>query len=463
MIGLLALNAGYLAAGTSVMWGLRAFTGPQDVFRLVGLAYLLGLTAVVLTVIQLLVLGLSLRLALAIALPLVALAGLVTRRIRVRAAAPRGDVAKAGPLRPLGILLAVLAAVYLAFLIRLAPQLGIWEPDAVTTWTFRAKALYFENGLNAEVLRSGGAFAYPIFESTMQALAFLALGGADELALHIQFAIVLVAFVVAVAGLAGLSAPLIAVWPMLGLFLISPEVASRALSPLADFPLDFMFALGALLFALWLARRETWLLASAAIALAGAVSMKREGLLLAATVVVAAVVASLGHRRAWIAPAAAGAFALLVFVPWRLWVAAHGSATDVGNLSTSTLRPDTATVVPAVRLLVSRLFSYDAWLLIVPLTIAIAVLAALGGARRISIFYSLTMTLSFTGFVAIWWIVPDLQTDAGQEQPAVRLAGALVALSAALAPLLSAPLLRRSRARPEADLATTGAKYYRPL
>src|SRR5262249_11725052 len=144
----------------------------------------------------------------------------------------------------LGLIVVALLGIYFVFLLRLAPHLGVWEPDAVTTWTLRAKSLYFMDGLDVETLRSAGAFAYPLFESMLQALNFVALGGADDLAFHIQFAILLISFTAAAAGVSSWAgAPSYAIWPFLALFAITPEVVSRGLSPLADLTLDYFVAI----------------------------------------------------------------------------------------------------------------------------------------------------------------------------------------------------------------------------
>jgi hypothetical protein len=458
MTGLLLLNLGYLVAGVVLLWGLGALESVGAAVRLAGIAFLLGVAAVVLLTLDLSICGIGVRASLGLSFALILASGVALGARRH---------ARMHPLRVqldrrwlAGIIFGVPVAVYFGYVCELAPKLGVWEPDAVTTWSLRAKSLYFFNGLDVSSLRSSGAFAYPLFESMLQGLAFVALGKADDLAFHVQFAILLIAFVASVVGLASyVRCPPWIAWPFAALFAIAPDSQSRGLSPLADLTLDYFFALGAVLLALWLERRQPWLLVGASTFLAVAISTKREGLMLAAVAfAVGLVVAWRAGRLRRAAPVAlGGACALLTFVPWRVWVAMHGSATDVGNLSPSTLQVHTSQLAPAAGLLARRTFTYHSWFLLVPLAAALAVLALLatsGPARRLAVSFAAIFVLSFVGFVAVWWLVPDLATATNQEQPAARLIGALATLSVLFAPLLASALVPlRLRAAGDRDRA----------
>jgi hypothetical protein len=450
------LNFGYLVAGTTLLWGLGAIDAVGTAVRLAGLSLMLGVATVVLLALDLSIVGVGVRAALGISFAAILMVGAglgVRRRARLRAGSLRFAVRWLA-----GLVFAAPLVVYFGFVCDLAPKLGVWEPDAVTTWSLRAKSLYFFNGLDVSSLRTSGAFAYPLFESMVQGLAFVGLGRADDLAFHVQFAILLIGFVAAVVGLASyLRCPPWIVWPFAALFAIAPDSQSRGLSPLADLTLDYLFALGAVLLVLWIERRETWLIVASSAFLAAAISTKREGLMLAAVAYVVGVVAAgrWGGRRRAASVAVAGVAALLTFVPWRIWVALHGSAADVGNLSPSTLQAHTNQLAPAVGLLARRTFNYNSWYLLVPLAAALAVLALLesGPALRLGSYFASTALLGFVGFAAVWWLVPDLATASNQEQPASRLVGALATLSVAFAPLLASRLipLRRLGAPGDGD------------
>jgi hypothetical protein len=354
---------------------------------------------------------------------------------------------------PTALAIVVIAPVvaFAVLLLWLAPTLPTWDPDAISTWTLRAKSLYFSNGLDAQTLHASGAFAYPIYESMLQALDFLAIGGANDLVFHVQSAILLLAFIGAVAGVSyRVGAPFYAIWPILGLFLVTPQVSERALIPLADLTLDYFFAVAVLLLAWWLRTRTPWLLVASATLLAAAVATKREGLLLAVIALSGGLVFAvrLGRRAAWqvvIAAVCVGA----TFVPWRVWVATHGSAADLGNLTVSSLKPTASQLVPAARLMLVDTVGYHEWLLVVPIALLSMVAAVIYGAsvdRLTAMLYGAVVLTTWTAFVAVWWLYPELNTGTTQEQPAARLAGAAVALSAALTPTMTATLLPIVRA-----------------
>jgi hypothetical protein len=239
--GLVLLNVGFLLVGQVLLWGLRAFRGPVEALAMAGLAHLVGTASVVLLTIQLVIVGTGLSWALGVSLSIVGTAGVVARRLSLGELGAQ-QLKVRWQTAPAIVVIAPMIA-FAVLLLRLAPTLGVWEPDAISTWTMRAKSLYFSNGLDAQTLHSVGAFAYPLYESMLQGLDFLAIGGANDLMFHVQFAILLLSFIGAVAAISyRVGAPFYAIWPILGLFLISPQVGGRGLTPLADLTLDYFFA-----------------------------------------------------------------------------------------------------------------------------------------------------------------------------------------------------------------------------
>ena len=139
------------------------------------------------------------------------------------------------------------------------------------------------------------------------------MGSADAVTLHLQQWFLVVGFAGAVAGLL---APRVRTWillPLLLLLLLMPDLRNRATDLYADTPLGYLLAGSALLVLLWLVDGESWKLWAATLLLGGAMLTKREGILFAACILFAALVASFRERRrAWPRLAAAGlvAFAL---------------------------------------------------------------------------------------------------------------------------------------------------------
>jgi hypothetical protein len=440
LLGLAVANVLVLGTGSCLLWGARGLRSWVDLARLSGFAYLLGVAALGVALSLELVVGVPFGLA-TIVLTCVALglAGLVAGRMLGRTRPSRGR----GQGRGLGLVAAsyaVLVVVYLESLFRAGRLASLSNWDGWAFWIPKAKAIYFFGELDDQLFRELANPTYPPLVPALEAAAFHAMGSADVVTLHVQFWFFLTGFVAAVAGLLAPRVPAALLWPVLLLVLVAPRVVSRTLEPQADFLLDYFFALAALLVALWLVEREPWQLACASLLLAGAILTKREGQLLAACVVVAAIAASWGTRRsAWPRIALAAGSALALAVPWRIW---FGSRDLTGELPESGLlglfdhldRP-----WPALRSVVAALVDYDLWLLVLPLAAAAIVLALVGGARILPVYAVLVYGLATAGFVWVLWSFTELELPFVQDEgvnPIVRLCGSLVVLSAALVPLL---------------------------
>jgi hypothetical protein len=266
------------------------------------------------------------------------------------------------------------------------------------------------------------------------------MGSADVVTLHLQFWFFLCGFAAALVGLLAPRVSPLVLWPTLLLVLVAPRVVGRSLEPQADFFLDYLFALAALLVALWLVERQTWQLASAALLLGAAMLTKREGLLLAACVLVAALAASWKTKRyAWPRLALVGVVALLLAVPWRLWFSTRDLTGELPEAGILALFENLDRAWPAVESVLTTLVDYDLWLATLPLAAAAIVLAFLGGARVLPVYASLVYGLAAAGFTWVLWSFTELELPIEQDEavnPIVRLVGSLVLLSAALVPLL---------------------------
>jgi hypothetical protein len=433
--GLVGLDLVFAATGLALLWAFRGFRAWGEVLRLGGLAYLLGVAALGVVNTWALASGLSVR-------PAVALAAAAL----VGAAAAAAGIALGRPLpekvrvarQPerfawLGLACAAATALYLADFLRAArrqTQFTLPEWDVWSIWTTKAKVLYYFGGLDAPVFQTTFLPGYPILVPTLEAMAFGFIGTADTTLLHVQFWLLLAAFAAAVAGLLRPAVPLALIWPFLLLLVVLPEVNLHGLAPQADFTLDWLFATAALCIALWIARREGWYLAAAAVLLAGAM------------------VATWSRRRwAWPRLVATGALAAATLVPWELWRSNHNLSGQLQGTAWDSL-PER--LGPAASSVAQILFDWHFWLATLPLGVAAAAVCFLArGARPLLFLYLVSLVLGFAGMT--WALAAGIDYSLGpytDQNPIPRASGALAMLTIALAPLLLAQALERPAAAP---------------
>ena len=166
---------------------------------------------------------------------------------------------------------------------------------------------------------------------------------------------------------------------------------------------------------------------------------KREGVLLAAFLVVATLLASLPRWRSiWRPVAVASAIAVAVAVPWRIWYVAHGIAGEgAGGGSAPTENPER--LWPSLRLALDVLFAGGYWSVIVPVAIGALVLAALSKAYALVVFFGALVALVTLGGAWITWAIPELEiTQELGANPIVRYMGAAALVCCAAGPLLLA-------------------------
>ena len=449
LLGLLALNTLFLLTGTSLLWALRGAKAWAELALLAGLAYLLGVAAVVVACTFLLVLGapVGVPVVVTVAAVLAATAVLVGRRLgrAVPARRTSGEPRVREPLRLVGLGAAVLTAAYLANMFRAArlqSQFTFAEWDVWNSWTTKAKSFYFFDGMDVDAYATFFMPGYPIFVPTLEAMAFHFMDSPDTTTLHVQFWLLIVGFVGAVAGLLRPAVPLVVVWPFLLLLVLLPELNLHGLAPQADFTLDILFATGGLLVALWVVRREPWLLGAAAILFAGAATTKREGLLLVGALVVGAILATWrDRRRTWPPLALVGVATVAAALPWELWRKSHDLP---GQLSDSSARVGFERLDTAASSVLQILFDYDLWLIAAPLGVLAAGLVLAYGDRRLGVLYLVTALLVAAGFA--WVLAAGVEYTVGpdsDENPIPRASGAIVLLTIVLAPLMLAAAVAR--------------------
>lgn len=438
--GLLVFNLFILGVGAGVLWGVRGWRWWTDFVRLVGVAYLLGLGALMILMTFEIVIGIP------IGLMTILLSGAGLVALGVVAGRVRGFTAPG--LRPPGWrfpAISLFAALFVTGIVvyfeslfravRLAGAAREW--DSWAFWIPRAKELYLSGRLEPELLLSlQQGPSYPPGLATIQAGAFHAMGSADTVTLHVQYWFFAVGFVLAVIGLLAQRVRHAILFPLLLAFLVAPSLLDWITTVYADIPLGYLIAVAALLVILWIEEKESWQLAAATMLLSGAMLTKREGMLFAACVLLAGLVASFADRRQlWRRLLAAGLIALALVLPWRIWFTAHGFPGDGPEAGYLGVFSHLERVWPSVRLVVTTLFDQDLWHFAPVLGAAAIALALLAGAWRVSLYAGTFLVAALAAATWVFW--SNVSLGLTEDEWAVRrLTGTTVLVLAVLAPLL---------------------------
>jgi hypothetical protein len=446
--GIVAFNVFLLVVGIAVLYGVRGWDSWNEMLRLAGLAYMLGVAAMGVTFVIELVLGLDLSLSTILLTGggLVFLGALIGRRLGHRL--PRAKLGVASVSLKAAVF-GGLAIVYAEALFRSGRLAGLYEFDGWAFWVPKAKAIYFFGGIDRQFFGELPGPSYPPLIPALEAAAFRFMGSPDVVTLHLQFWFLFVGFIAALVGLLAPRVPPILLWPPILLLAATPQVVGYALQAQGDFLLDELFALAALLVGLWLVERQPWQLAGASLFLAGVISTKREGYMLTACVVGAALV--VGWRQArvlWPPLVLASVVAVALSIPWRVLLVArdltHGGA-EAGGFG---LFEHADRAWPSFRLALSALFDFDVWLAVVPLAVLAIVAAFFAGARQLAAYASLLFVLMVAAFTWVTWAFPSLPiTKEAALNPIVRLSGSLTLAFTALVPLLLVAAWRSDRIR----------------
>ena len=429
---LLALfNILLLGAGSGVTGALGWWRG-RSLLRVVGLSYLAGVAAFGVLAQLLYVCGASLSRWEVVALcALLTLGALGATRGRPLRPATRT------PWRPAGVIVVALLAV-LAVDLWFQP---LWAYDAWTFWTPKAHALW-ALGLDGRWFTQANLTSpdYPILLPAIEAAGFHFTGYEQSL-LDLQSLLFFVAFLRAVYELTHEDGNAAVLWAVLAMLAVAPSVADQLAAAEADIPVAVLFATAGLCGARWLLTREWRSLALASVLSAGAAATKVEGSAFVIALFLALVVLAGRERRAGAAaPALAGAAALAVgIVPWRVWLTIHdvhtqasaARATGVSFLARHVTRVPESTVYLLWKMLDPR-----AWLLIVPLFVAICVFAAGRAGRRLVSFACATAVLAFASLVVAYWST-RLGLHYQLTTSARRVVTGIVFFCAAMTPLLA--------------------------
>ena len=445
---LIVLDVAFVAVGLAVLYGLGFVRSARDIPRQLGLALVVGWTAVGLAASTALVLGAPFGAWLLILLAAAVAAGgfLLARRVPVRRPRALGE-------RGLGAWVAVagaaLVCVQLAALLRRSLDAGApSEWDAWTFWLAKAKSIVEFGGLDTGVggFTSFASPAYPPFVPTIEASAFAFMGDTTASALPLQHWIVAAAFLGALASLLAARVRPAILWPSLAMLSLLPTFAVLVGSSLGDEPLMLLLGLGGASLALWLLEGDARYAALAGLFLAGAALAKEEGLWVAVVLAATALVASVVRApRRPLAPALVLLAPVVALVPWKLWLRANDVSptgdyhlSDVLDLGLLADRLDRLSY--AADKLPAYVFEPWRWLWAVPLMLAAALLAAPRRPALVALALAPVFAIP-AGLLVVYWIgVPPV--DWYVATSAARVTASAVVLAAVFVPLLLAEAAR---------------------
>ena len=321
-----------------------------------------------------------------------------------------------------------------------------WLDDVWHFWLPRGLAIE-QLGLDERLFAPGELLGfhnpyYPLLWSLVLAVDVQLVGEIDLRAPSAQLAVVVVAFVAALARLLHGRVRAEVLWPGLLLLVSSPALFRQAQAGGADLPLAFFLVLAVGGAAWWLAERVPFALVVLFAGSAGALAAKREGLpqLVLFLTVVALVAALAGRRRELLAFAATTVAAAVTALPWLLWQLAHDALDDPITRAAAggDSRGDVART--AIEQLVRWSLRPQEWLLVLPLFFALA-LAVLLRERRVA--WLGPPALILAGYLFwVWFFTTDPYGTVASFPIAYRVVDALLVFSAASIPVLADRLWR---------------------
>ena len=441
LLALAGLNALFVAAGVGVLAGLRGFPSWGALGRCLGLAHMAGFALVGLVSTELLVAGLGIGVGETVGVSLgILAAGLVVAHLRglPLPAAVRPSLGARGlGLDVLGVVPAVLVTLLALVMLRVGFAQGLMEWDAWAFWVPKGAGIYHFGHLDKDLFVSTAAPSYPILMPTLNALAFHFMGTVDAVTLHAQYAFLGCGFVFAAVGLLRPRVPRLVVWAFVGLPFLGSDFRYFSVAPMADLPLDYLFALGFLCLTLWLVDRTPWALLLGGVFFAAAIATKREGVLFVAAVVAAAAIVTLreAHRR-WLPLAAVTAAAWAVNLPWRFWWQSRGIFDQSAPVSFHGLFAHADRIWPSIRIVLTLLFDDGRWTIVAPLAVATMAVLVVVRAYGLAAFFVAAMALCGGELVWILWSISSLPLDTSDQTPLPRAVGSMILAAAVVAPLM---------------------------
>ena len=453
LAGLLLANALYLVIGVALLPLLRIARTRTQLYARLGLAYVLGLATTSALAAHLALIGVPVGLG-ELAVLAIAAAILGRRRWRALPAGSRGTkVAESRVSFGGGVAAFVAALVLLAHALRTFAVRPLVEWDGWAIWGMKARALYDFGGVGHGVFTSPqyGPLQHPLLLPALEATGFRAMGAFDATLIHVQLALLAVAFAAGLWTLLRERVPAALAGAAILAIVAADATLKQLAGNLADIPLAFFVALGVVAIARSLIDDSADLLPFAAVMLGAATLTKPEGLLFAAAALVP--FALIARTRASLYTALA---VVLILLPWRLYVAIHGLKNPEYSLgdaiNPSYLSHNSGRARPAFWGVWHQVWS-SGWGWLIPLAVVAFAAALLARRWRVAGFALAWTALSYAGIVLVFWI-SVVPIELTLRWAAYRTVASLVIGAAALAPLLAAEAwsVRQSLERGEGRL-----------
>jgi len=410
VVGLVVYNLCFLGAGYGVLSLARGRGALADA----GLAFLLGVAALLIAMSVLATWGYVAGAPVFLVASAVFVAPAVFRR---GLALPRPSLRlpRRRP-RPTDLPVAAFglaAAAYAFVLVRLSIVDPLTEWDAWAMWTMKAKALIVYGNLGVADFAGAAHPDYPLLVPMLQSFAFRFIGQMNTEVVHVEYALIALAFVGAVARIVSVRVGVLvaAAWSLYVLLL--PGFEANVPDALGDVPVAVYASLSALTFALWLRERRLSWLGFYTIFGAAALWSKNEGSSALLIIAVVGTLLSVGRpfARNVVPPMVASAAIYVLFLPWLHWTSAEGIGHDrnlTAGLHPSLLIHEHARAVHSLKDLWSQLGNSSTWLFLPYLT-GLLVAAAL--VRRVGVRVALFSLLVPVGLLASYVVIYTISTD----------------------------------------------------
>ena len=441
LAGLLLANAFYLVIGVALLPLLRIARTREELYRRLGLAYILGLATTAGLAAHLALIGVPMAWGELVVLAVV-LGVLGWRRVRELPAAPRD-----APLRSpgrferssllIGVLAFAAALVLLAHAIRTFTVRPLVEWDGWAIWAMKARALYDFGGVGHGLFTTQpyGPLQHPLLLPSLEAIGFRAMNTFDGTLIHVQLALLAFGFAAGLWTLLRERVPAALTGAAILAIVAADSTLRQLAGNLADVPLALFVALGVVALARMLLDANAALLPFAAVMLGAATLTKPEGLLFAAAALVPFVAIARTRAAVWTAVAVA-----LILLPWRIFTAAHGLKNPEYSLGDAInpayLADHSSRAGPAFWGVWHQVWS-SGWGWLVPFALIAFAAALLARRWRVAGFAAAWALLSYAGIVLVFWI-SVVPVELTLRWAAYRTVASLVIGAAALAPLLAA-------------------------
>ena len=241
--------------------------------------------------------------------------------------------------------------------------------------------------------------SYPLLVPSLEAVTARAMGHFDSEAIHLQFLLIGVAGIAAFYAYFRDSVSRRLTWVWLVVLAAAPAFVGQLLTAYADIPLALFVGAAVLAAASWIARGAVGFPLAPAFFLACASLTKNEGVVYAAALLIALLIATRRLR----AVIVTGLLVEATLLPWQVWLAVRHVHSDT-ILTVHSLEVRHPGIAPlALHALLRPALSLDTWPLILPL-FGVAVLLA--RATHVAVFASAFVVAAFLGLDWIYVVSP---------------------------------------------------------